>query len=108
MAYGVAVWSFSPPLGEVTTTVSDPVPACVTEKVCPPIVSVALRGSVPGFAATEYETLVLPVPFVADVIVSHDGAELVAVQPQLGADAVSATEPVPPAALNDWLVGSNE
>jgi hypothetical protein len=45
--------------------------ACVTVKVCPPIVIVPLRDVVPVFAETLYRTLPLPLPLAPAVIVIH-------------------------------------
>jgi hypothetical protein len=70
--------------------------ACVTVKVCPATVSVALRVDVVVFAATLKLTLPLPEPVAPVAMLAH-AALLVAVQehPVL---VVTATDPEPPAA----------
>jgi hypothetical protein len=72
--------------------------ACETVNVCPPIVSVALRVVVLGFAATLNWTEPLPVPVA--VTVTHAGAP-VAVHTHEDAEAVTVTAPDPPVAAND-------
>ncbi|MCU1386108.1 MAG: hypothetical protein JWL71_4805 [Acidobacteria bacterium] len=69
--------------------------ACVTVKVWPPIVSVPARAA-PVFAATLKLTVPLPVPDAPPVTVSHPALAL-AVHVQLPAEAVTATDPEPPA-----------
>ena len=74
--------------------------ACVTVKVRPAIVSVPMRAA-PVFAATVKPTDPLPVPLAPEVIVSHEGSLLVAVQVQpADVDTVTGV-PVPPAAPID-------
>jgi len=69
--------------------------ACDTVKDCPAIVSVPVRAAA-VFAAATNATVPLPVPEAALVTVNH-GALAFAVQPHVGAEAVTATEPEPPA-----------
>ena len=69
--------------------------ACVTVKVLPAIVSLALRAA-PVFELTENCTVPLPVPFAPLVIEIHD-ASSVTLHAQL-APAVTVTLPVPPPA----------
>ena len=64
-------------------------------KVWPPTVSVPERAA-PVLAATVNATVPLPVPDAPPVTVSHP-AFAVAVQVQVPADAVTATDPAPPA-----------
>jgi hypothetical protein len=71
------------------------VAACVTVNVWPAMVMVPERAA-PVFAATLYATVPLPVLLVPDVIVIHE-ALLDAVQAHVD-PALTATEPVPPAA----------
>ena len=80
------------------------VPACEAVNAWPAIVAVPLRGSVPPFAAYDNATVPLPVPLAADAKVIH-GAFDAAVQAQVGADAVTVTEPLPPAAATFWPLG---
>ena len=68
------------------------------------MVRVPFRLEVPVFAAYEYVTVPLPVPFAPPVIVSHDEALLEAFQVQLDEDAVTLTLPVPPAAIPEGLL----
>jgi hypothetical protein len=51
-------------------------------KVVPAIVKPAVLEAETVLAETEYLTVPLPVPLAPDVIVTHDGAELAAVQLQ--------------------------
>ena len=75
----------------------------VMVKDCPAIVSVAVRESVPVFAAALYPTVPDPVPLAPLVIVTHV-APPDAVQLQFD-DVVTVTVPVPPLAGNVVLVG---
>jgi hypothetical protein len=77
-------------------------PACVTVKVCPPAVIVAVRATVLVLAAALNVTVPLPVPLAPPVTVSHV-ALLTAVHVQ-PVPAVTPTEPVPPPATTDALV----
>ena len=77
-------------------------PACVTVKVCPASVKVAVRMDDVVFAAALNATGPAPLPLAPDVTVSH-AALLVAVQAH-PVGAVTVTEPEPPAADNAWLV----
>ena len=70
--------------------------------VAPAIVSVPLRAVVDVFAATLKLALPEPNPNPPFVTVIHD-ALLVALHAQ-PKPAVTDVPPVPPAALNDWLV----
>ena len=63
--------------------------------VDPAIVSVPVRPSVDGFAATTYLTVPDPVPFVPSPIVTQ-ATFAVAVQVHDEADAATVTEPAPP------------
>ena len=74
-----------------------PMPAWVMVNVLPPIVSVAVRDVVLGFAVTLYATEPLPVP-VAPAVMVTQLALLVAVHAQPVA-AVTVTVPVPAAAV---------
>ena len=78
--------------------------ACVTENVCPPIVSEPLRCVAFGFAAALNATVPVPLPLAPLVTVSHDVLLLTPVHAQ-PAKVVTVVEPVPPAAATDWLVG---
>jgi hypothetical protein len=69
--------------------------ACDTVKGCPAIVSVPVRAAA-VFAAATNATVPLPVPEAPLVTVNHGAFEF-AVQPQVVAEAVTATEPEPPA-----------
>ena len=77
--------------------------ACVTVNVAPAIVSVPVRPVVTVFAATLNPTVPLPDPAAPLVSVIQD-ALLAAVHAQPLA-TVTALLPLPPAAVNDWLVG---
>ena len=77
-------------------------PAWVTVNVWPATVSVAVRALSSVLAAALNATAPAPLPAAPDVTVSQ-AALLVAVQAQ-PAGAVTVTEPVPPAAVNAWLV----
>jgi hypothetical protein len=68
-------------------------PACVTLKVCPPMVSVAERELVLVLAVTDQITVPLPVP-LAGVQVSQEVSLLLALQLQLELDAVTVTVPL--------------
>ena len=67
-------------------------PSWVIVTVCPAIVIVPVRETCAvELEATEYVTVPLPLPFDPAVMVSHDGALLVAVQSQpAGAVTVAA------------------
>jgi hypothetical protein len=71
-------------------------------KVCPAIVSVAVRAAVLVLADALNATAPAPVPLAPDVTVSHD-ALLLAVHAQPFV-AVIVTDPVPPADVSDWVV----
>ena len=76
--------------------------SCVTTNVAPPIDRFALRAE-PVLIATEYETVALPVPLVADDTVSHEALlEALQVQP---APVAREVDPVVPAAAALALVG---
>ena len=77
--------------------------ASLTVNVLPAIVSVAARVDVAVSAAAVYPTVPLPLPLSPLVIVTQP-APLEAVQLHPAA-AVTVTEPVPPAAVCDRLVG---
>ena len=70
----------------------------LTVNVCPAIVMTPDRAA-PVFAATLNATVPAPVPEAPALMVIH-GALVVAVQLHVAADAVTATDPVPPAAPN--------
>jgi hypothetical protein len=76
-------------------------------KVWPPIVIVPCRVCVAVFAATENDTVPLPLPLAPAVTVSHDGALLTADHAH-PAGAVTAVEPLAPAAATLLLVGDTE
>jgi hypothetical protein len=80
--------------------------ACVTVNVAPAIVSVPVRIDATVFAATLNPTVPLPDPVAPLVTVTH-GALLVAVHAQPVA-TVTPLPPVPPEAVNDWLVGETD
>src|SRR5206468_4252463 len=76
---------------------------CVTVNACPAIVSVPVRAA-PAFALTVNATVPLPLPeppLEIAIQLAFDAA--VHAQPALVANA---TEPLPPAAVNDALVGA--
>ena len=81
-------------------------PACVSVKVSPATVSVAVRGDVEGFAVARYAIVPSPLPLAPDVTVSQL-AELLTDQAQ-PARAVTATEPVESAAPADAVAGLSE
>jgi hypothetical protein len=98
----------SPAAGElrvigVIAKVQGAAPACVTEKVCPAIVTVPVRCEVLVFAATLTATMRLPVPVEPDVTLSHD-ALLVVLQVQRLV-VVTVTFVVSPAAGDVLLTG---
>lgn len=64
--------------------------------VCPAIVTVADRASA-VFAANDKATVPLPAPLAADAMVIHPAFET-AVHAHVDADAVTAIDPLPPAA----------
>ena len=68
------------------------------------MVNVPLRGLQLVLAATEYDTLPLPVPLVAEVI-KIQVAPLLALQAQVLLLAVKLTVAAPPAAVGEALVG---
>jgi hypothetical protein len=82
-------------------------PASLTVKVCPPMVSVPLRGVVDVFAVALKPTLPGPLPLAPDVTVSHPVLLLVAVQLQ-PAWVVTPTLPVPPGSATDCDVEASE
>jgi hypothetical protein len=65
---------------------------------------VPVRLVIEVFAATEYATVPLPVPFVPAVTVIH-GVLLAAVHAHEPAFAVTDTVPAPPAAVGELAVG---
>jgi len=78
--------------------------ACVTENVCPAIVSEPLRCVPLGLAAALNATGPVPLPLAPLVTVSHDVLLLTPVHAQ-PARVVTVVDPVPPPAPTDWLVG---
>ena len=76
--------------------------ASVTVKVLPAIVSVADLDDVVVLAAAVYPTLPLPLPLAPLVIVTHEAPVAVQVHPLV---VVTATVPLPPAAVSDRLAG---
>src|SRR5690606_41190240 len=80
--------------------------ACVTVNVCPAIVSVPVR-KLSELAAALNSTVPVPVPFGADVKVSH-GTEEAAVQAHPAAVVTVTTGPGPPAASSEALVGARD
>ena len=72
--------------------------ACVIVNVRPPAVIVAVRDVAAVLAATVNPTVPLPAPVAPPVMLTQDALSVAAVHAQLFADAVSAIEPVPPAA----------
>lgn len=78
-------------------------PACVTPRVTPAIVNVALRVIAVAFAAAVNPTVPLPLPLEPLVIVIHDASrDAVHVQP---VGAVTENVLAPPAANTDRLDG---
>jgi hypothetical protein len=69
------------------------------------MVRVPVRELVFGFAAALNATVPLPLPLAPLVTVSHDVSLLTPVHAH-PAGAVTAVEPVPPAATTVWLVGA--
>ena len=57
----------------------------------------------PRFGATANETVLLPVPDVTDAIEIHGAFDVAAHAHPLF--VVNVTEPLPPLAATDWLVG---
>ena len=78
--------------------------ACVNLSVCPPIVSVPVRGLPVVLAVMLIVTVPLPVPFAPAPTVSHD-ASLAAVHGH-PPGAVTESVPVPAAEVSDWVVTS--
>jgi hypothetical protein len=76
----------------------------VTVNVCAPIVNVPVRCDAFGFAVALKPTEPLPLPVAPLVTDSHDVALLTPVHEQ-PPGAVTVTEPVPPPATTDVLVG---
>ena len=72
-------------------------PVCVIDTVCPPTVTVPVRGVAKVLAAADNATVPLPDPLLPEVIVSHEPL-LVAVHAHPDA-AVTATDSAPPAAV---------
>ena len=72
--------------------------------VCPPTVSVPVRPG-PAFAETLKATVPFPAPVAPDVIVSHDGLLLVAVQGHPVAAETAIVLPVVADAGTERLVG---
>jgi hypothetical protein len=103
-AHPVAAVTVTVPVPAAAATLADAgaivgaqgVPACVTVKVLPAIVSVPVRLVVPAFAATVNDTGPEPVPAAPELIVIH-AALLTATQVH-PAPAVTVLVPVPPAA----------
>jgi hypothetical protein len=83
-------------------TVNVQAAASVTVNVLPAIVSVADLDDVVVLAAAVYATLPLPLPLAPLVIVTHEAPVAVHGHPLA---AVTATVPLPPAAVSDWLAG---
>jgi hypothetical protein len=81
--------------------------ACVTVKVCPPMVSVPVRCDPFALAVALKLTVPLPLPLAPLVTVSHDVSLLTPVHAQPPGD-VTAVEPVPPVATIDAVVGAME
>lgn len=77
--------------------------ACVTEKMRPPIVSVAVRTAFVVFASSSYETAPLPVPLAPPVTVSHVADDVVDHEQE--DPVVTETEPVAASAAADTAVG---
>ena len=77
--------------------------ACVTVKVCPPIVTVPVRKASVALIATLSATAPLPVP-VAPAVTVIQAALLAAVHAH-PVVPVTATDTGPPVALALWLVG---
>jgi len=82
-----------------------PTPACVTMNVWPPIVSVPFRWLVFGLADALNATVPLPLPLAPLVTVSQPVLLLTPVHAQ-PVGAVTLVDPVPPAAVTDWLAGA--
>lgn len=80
--------------------------ACDTVNVLPATVIVPLRA-LPEFAATLNDTLPLPVPELPPDREIHAAFDA-AVHPHVLDDAVTATEPDPPASDIDWSAGAME
>src|SRR4051794_26814644 len=80
--------------------------ACETVNAWPPMVSVPDRAA-PVFAATVNATVPLPVPDAPPVTVSQP-TFAPAVHAQVGADAVTVTDPEPPPSATLWPVGAIE
>jgi hypothetical protein len=74
--------------------------SCVTVNAWPAMVRVPVRELVFGFAAALNATVPLPLPLAPLVTVSHDVSLLTPVHAH-PAGAVTAVEPVPPAATTD-------
>ena len=89
-------------VGEIAT--AQATPAWLTVRLCPPIVSVPLRCVVLALAAALKPTDPPPLPLAPLVTVSHDVLLLTPVHAQ-PVGAVTAVDPVPPAAATDWLAG---
>jgi hypothetical protein len=82
-------------------------PACVTVKVSPPAVIVAVRGG-PLLAPAEYRTVPFPLPFALLITVSHD-ALLATDHAQPSLDRMSnAPLPPPAGAVAELEVSANE
>jgi hypothetical protein len=79
---------------------------CVTVNVCPPIVTVPVRGDVTGLGCAWKSTASVPLPD-AGVTVSQLALLLVAFHAQPAA-VLSVVDPVPPPAATVWLVGDSE
>jgi hypothetical protein len=88
-------------VGEAVTVQA--APACVTDTVCPAIVTLALRGVVKVLAVAVSVTVPFPAPVAPPVMLSQPTLSLaVHAQP---APAATAADIVPPAAGTDRLVG---
>jgi hypothetical protein len=83
-----------------------PAGPCVTVNVCPPTVSVPLRGVALALAVALNPTVPFPLPLAPLVTVSQDVSLLTPVHAH-PAGAVTAVEPAPPSATTDWLVGAS-
>jgi len=81
-------------------------PACDTAKVFPAIAIVELRALKAVFTATLKLTVALPLPVLPAMLIHW--ALVVAVHPQVGADAVITIDPEPPVSGNPCVAGEIE
>jgi hypothetical protein len=88
----------APELSVDGVTVKPHPAAWLTVNVFPPAVMVALRALCVGLADAANDTVPLALPLAPLVMVSHDGALLVAVHEHPEPDAVTFTEELPPPA----------